>query len=369
MTAARTHLPALTGVRAGAALLVFLFHYRTSLPAPAPGWAAALQAVGSELHVGVSVFFTLSGYLLSRRYFATAHAGSFGQFLLRRVARIYPLLLLLTTATFVFGHAQRALPAAQWWQQYALNLTLLKGLAARWYLTGIGPSWSLTVEESFYLLLPLLFALARRFSPRIWVGCVVGLAALGLALGSVLSGRGWLETPLFVLSATFFGRSAEFLFGAAFARLAPARVPHATALGGLVLVVVLGLMVGVQQQLGVGSSIESLPGVAANNWLLPLGTGLLLHGLANQPSWLQRALGSRPLQVLGRSSYAFYLLHLGLLPDFLLPRIIRLAPLLPPVPVLLLLLVGAAIGLHYAVEAPLHRLVLRLGAARRGPGA
>ncbi|TYZ07817.1 acyltransferase [Hymenobacter lutimineralis] len=350
----RGYLPALTGFRAVAALLVFLFHYRTAAGWLPSGLEDAWRALASQLNLGVSLFFTLSGFLLGRLYYAAPWPGA-RRFWQRRFARIYPLFFLLTTLQFLFHPALKGLRPAVWWPQYLLNVSLLKGFSHRWHLTGIGPAWSLTVEECFYLLLPVLLWLAYRFTPRIWAGCALVLALLGLGLSALLPPIGWLETPHFTLLVTFFGRSAEFLIGAAFALLPAGRLTRATSWGLLLSTVVLGLQVGIARHYGVAAAIDTWPGMALNNWGLPVASGLLLYGLATEPSWLSQVLSSRPLQVLGRSSYAFYLLHLSVVADFIQGRLHRHVPQLPAVLSLFLLLVTAAVALHYLVEKPVHR--------------
>lgn len=359
-------VPALTGVRAVAALLVFVFHHRRLLPTPSPELNSALEAFTAELHIGVSLFFTLSGYLLSRRYFAYRFSGgNLSTYLWRRFARIYPLYFLLCTAVFVRLYFRTELEPAQWWQLYGLNITLLKGFSERWYLSGIGPAWSLAVEECFYVLLPLLLLLARRFSRLSWVGVAGILLALGLGASYVLQGTDWLETNRFVLQATLFGRSTEFLIGAAFARLPATRLPYATSAGVAGVVATLLLLIGIKLGLAAKVSILTLPGLAVNNWLLPWATGLLLHGLASHPSWLQRLLGSRVFVTLGYSSYAFYLIHLGVFADFVVARLHLYLPAWPPFLVLLLLTIGASVGLYFLVEKPLHQWLLGRGSQLR----
>ncbi|UYZ64335.1 acyltransferase family protein [Hymenobacter weizhouensis] len=368
MPTTKTYAPALTGLRALAAFLVFIFHYRTELAPATTRPGQVVLAFISEFHIGVSIFFTLSGYLLCRRYFdqSPATRQEFSTFYLRRFARIYPLFFLLTVAYFLLDPTQTGMKEATWQRHFVANITLLKGFSEGLYLTGISPSWSLAVEESFYLLIPLLFVLAQRYTIAIWVLCVVYLAGLGLVLSYFVAEFGVLETPRFVLVGTFLGRSAEFLIGAAFARLLPARVPHATRLGLATLGAVLLVLVVVKLFLQLTVSIESLWGVAVNNWLLPWGTGLLLHGLATQPGGLlQHLLSTQPAQVLGKSSYAFYLLHMGMLPNLVLPFFKSHVPLFWAILAYCVLAWVLSIGLYYLVESPLHTLILRLGSARK----
>ncbi|NVO84588.1 acyltransferase family protein [Hymenobacter terrestris] len=356
---APTYLPALTGFRAVAAFLVFLFHYRTAW-AWLPDWIQGpWLALSSQLNLGVSLFFTLSGFLLFRQYHQSSWPGSW-VFFSRRLARIYPLLFLLTTIIFLFGQPMRTFQPERWWTEYLFSITLLKGFSEQYQLTGIGAAWSLTVEESFYLFLPLLIWFSHQYKVVWWWALAGLLLVLGLGLSYLLRPWGWLETVHFTMLGTFFGRAAEFMIGAAFARLPAGRLPYATYIGLTLLVFGTGLLIVVAHIYGVAAGIQHLAGVAINNWLLPWGTGLLLYGLATQPTRLSRLLSSRPACILGRSSYAFYLIHLGVFSDFIQGHLHRDLPWLPPVLTLLILLIVGAVALHYLVEKPLHYALLRM---------
>jgi peptidoglycan/LPS O-acetylase OafA/YrhL len=334
-----------------------------------PALTTDFRAVISELHIGVSVFFTLSGFLLTRRYASRRFTPRVWlDYLVHRVARIAPVYVVLTTATFVAGWFEAPRVLWKWLGMYAVNVTLLKGLTESWYLTGIGPAWSLTVEEGFYLLAPLVFGLGWRFGPRrAWPVLALGLAGLGLGVYALLPALG---TYMFVLKATVFGRLTEFLVGAGFAWFffrentheRPEEMPkrrHLTLLGSLALGLAVAGLVVIHHAAGVGVSIVVLPGALANNLLLPWATGLLLVGLATETTWLSRGLGSAPMQVLGRASYCFYLLHMGLVAQWLRPWLV--SALSPPVAtlVLLALLWLVSTGLYYGLEKPAHRWLLQ----------
>src|SRR5688572_9369775 len=79
------HYPALTSLRFLAALLVFLFHF----PPVGPAW----DVLGGEGHVGVNIFFVLSGFLIALRYAEGFARGEIhvGEYFVRRAARILPL--------------------------------------------------------------------------------------------------------------------------------------------------------------------------------------------------------------------------------------------------------------------------------------
>jgi peptidoglycan/LPS O-acetylase OafA/YrhL len=362
------YYPALTGLRAVAAFAVFAFHHRHLQGLSSSTLGTTLRAVLGELHIGVSIFFTLSGFLITRRYAGRQFDGAeWRRYLLHRAARIWPVYLLLVLATFAASYPTegRAHPG-RWLAELAASLTLLKGLAEKYYLSGIAQAWSLTVEEGFYLLAPLVCWLGWRYRPgRAWPLLAAGAALLGLATYAAMPALG---SPLFVLKATIFGRLPEFLVGAAFAWYAPSSGRgRATAGGAAGVLLALALLVGVQRATG-HVSIDSYPGVLLNNWLLPLATGWLLHGLATEPTGLARLLGAPLWQRLGRASYCFYLLHLGVLPDTLRPLLRPWLPASAAVVATFGVLVLASLALHRCVEQPAHRwLVARL--APRHPAA
>jgi peptidoglycan/LPS O-acetylase OafA/YrhL len=357
-TSSAPYYPALTGLRAVAAFAVFGFHHRhlQGLGDSAP--VAALRAVLGELHIGVSIFFTLSGYLITKRYAGRQFNGAeWWRYLLHRAARIWPVYLLLVLATFAASYpTEGQVHPGRWLGELAASLTLLKGLSEQWYLSGIAQSWSLTVEEGFYLLAPLVFWLGWRYRPgRAWPLLAAAALALGLAVYAAVPALG---TPLFVLKATIFGRLPEFLVGAAFAWFAPGSGRgRATQGGALGLLLVLGLLVAIQY-FTQDISIASYPGALLNDWLLPWATGWLVHGLATEPSWLARLLSTPLWQQLGRASYCFYLLHLGLLPDALKPLLSTWLPAGPALACTTGALVLAALALHRYVEEPAHRWLL-----------
>lgn len=361
-----SYFPALTGLRAVAAYCVFFFHFP---PVEATGSLGreVLHALCREGHVGVSLFFTLSGFLICRRYYQqTFTRQQLWQYARRRWARIYPVFFLVTTLTFVVGKlylADNALPL------YLANITLLKGFTDELAFTGIVQTWSLTVEECFYLLAPLLFWLGRRYSLLTWPAVALGLGLAGYVIYSLGQSTSLFDfgAAHFMLVATIFGRSTEFLVGAAFARLPFSVKPgRATWIGLLLTALVMVVLTAIQLHTG-KVSIDTGVGVAVNNLLLPVATGLLLHGLAAGPSWLARLLSTPLLQVLGKASYCFYLIHMGVWHDQLLTWLPAGLPALLQFAVVFLLTVCVSVGLYYLVEKPLHRLFLRRAAPVTAP--
>jgi peptidoglycan/LPS O-acetylase OafA/YrhL len=319
----------------------------------------------------VPIFFVLSGFLLTHRYAATvvprwAWAKAYLQ---NRFARIYPLYAIITVITLVVqfsglsGYSApdlRAMPLTGQLLGVFLNLTLLKGLFARFILaTGVGAAWSLSVELLFYLSVPLVLLWARQRVGRL-VAYPVGALALGGLLVAVCTqlpfdAYGLLNSLRFMLNCTFFGRCSEFACGMALAfqlRQAPreaARSGWRTLGGGLWII---GCTVALTHlewdYLRDANGIQTYAGIAVNNLLLPPGIALFLAGLLREQTKLKRLLETRVAQALGKSSYAFYLLHNGLLRllfgQFMLNSVI-----------LFLAVLVLSLAAFYLVEEPLHR--------------
>ena len=145
-------------LRAVAALLVVCMHIKFVPILSAIGW------------IGVDLFFVLSGFLISRLLFTeVARAGAIqvGRFYVRRAFKIYPpFWLLLAVTPFILPQ-----PAAA--RQWASELLFMQS-----YLEGIwGLTWSLAVEEHFYLLLPLLLVVIPPANYR-WVVPATGILLL-----------------------------------------------------------------------------------------------------------------------------------------------------------------------------------------------
>ena len=149
----------LTGVRFFAVLMIFLFHYAERLPFD----SVFLSAIFHQFYLGVQVFFVLSGFVICYKYFDESRIKKiflFGYYL-RRFAKIYPAFFCVVTATFIIWHFKGAKTSSTL-GIYLLNITFLKGLSSKYYLTGIGPTWSLTVEEFFYFFAPFIFIYFKR---------------------------------------------------------------------------------------------------------------------------------------------------------------------------------------------------------------
>ena len=309
--------PDVEGLRGVAILLVVLFH--AGVPALAGGF------------VGVDVFFVLSGYFITAllvREWSRSGELNLAEFYGRRALRLLPPLLLVLLATlaaamWLYAPIDRSSVAsdASSVALYAGNYAFARG-AVDYFGAGANPllhTWSLAVEEQFYLVWPLLFLLVSLLA-----GVRRRAGASDDATRPLLASLALLGVCSFVASVwltrvsqpwAFFGmptRIWEFALGGALAVIW-ARTEHSSegrstknAGGGLLLqagaLVALGLAVATYDR------ITPYPGVAA---LVPAlaALAMLVGGRLAPDSIVSRALSMPPLRWLGRLSYAWYLWH------------------------------------------------------------
>lgn len=294
-TAGLKYRPDIDGLRAVAILSVLVFHLR---PWRLPGG-----------FVGVDVFFVISGYLISAIVFAEIAGGRFSVlgFYERRMRRIFPALfvmLILMTAVISFfllprelvDYSKSVIAAATstsnfyFWQHSGyFDAPLSKPLLH---------TWSLAVEEQFYILFPIFLLIARRFFASRLKHAVVILLFASLAASVVTVYYN--PTTAFYMPYT---RAWELLLGTVvalgfFPRLRFAPVRNAATLLGIAMI---GCSV-VRY-----SSETPFPGLAA---LLPcVGSALIIGAGESGSTLVGRALSWRPMVFVGLISYSLYLWH------------------------------------------------------------
>ena len=96
----QVNFPALTGVRAVAAFMVYMHHFN---PFKTEIVGKNIHYFFDGFHIGVTLFFVLSGFLIAHRYFDDVDF-EFKSYLQKRIARIYPMYFILTSATFISGN-------------------------------------------------------------------------------------------------------------------------------------------------------------------------------------------------------------------------------------------------------------------------
>lgn len=194
--------PLFDGLRAIAALGVLVSHVG-AVTHPSPSFLGDLQA---QLAIGVTIFFVISGFLLYRPFVAADISGgrepTMRRFWRRRVLRIIPAYWVALTV-LAFLQPLPAVFSSDWWKYYLL---LQNNFGLSFNNSGIGQAWTLSVEVTFYLLLPFYAIALRRLggtaaNRRLAVEFVV----LGLlALGSI----GFRHQILNIIGAGFQGNSA-----------------------------------------------------------------------------------------------------------------------------------------------------------------
>lgn len=280
-------MPHIDGLRAVAVLPVILFHMKFE-------WIE-----GGFL--GVDVFFVISGFLITSIILRELREGtfSFKKFWARRVRRIFPAMLTVTICTLLFAYLflyRGDLPGIAKQALFALlslaNVYFWRATNDYWGTDAeeapLLHTWSLSVEEQFYLFFPVAVWLVYRYRPR-WVRMflfIVIVSSYGLFLW------GAYNRP----AATFFllpTRAWELAIGA---YLATIRVPST---GGSFFAL-----------LGLASTI--IPIFAASRltgWTLMPVVGSALVIRFGSSGICARVLESAPLLHIGRLSYSLYLWH------------------------------------------------------------
>lgn len=338
--------------------MVFLHHF---IPAQGPIFNTRWEYIFGELHVGVTFFFVLSGFLIHHRYsqIDEVKRSWYWNYMSNRVARIIPLFFLLTCLTFVFNyyfHKDDQGNLGKNLSLWVLNITLLKGFFSGLKFSGVAQAWSLTVEFCFYALAPFLFARIKNslLYPR--VSAVLLLFGFGLvAVCSQLPVKGFFGDNRFMLSYSFLGRSFEFFAGCYLSDRLGAwskeKRPNGyftyTSLAFIVLLIFCLSLVRQPQIYGV----HTFPGLIINNFFLPLMILLFFRGLLFERTLISKLFASSPGQLLGKASYAFYLVHVGFIEVGLHHYISH------NVLVLFVLLNLISIGLYLVVEEPLNKKV------------
>lgn len=376
--ASKSYYPALTGLRAIAAYLVFFHHFNPfaeQLAHASTGNYAikVLGAIIEQWHIGVSVFFVLSGFLIGTRYLGRIEPTKAWakQYMVNRFARIYPLYFLLTAVTFgamLLGSTH----AVYEWQASATlidkvaalvtNFTLTRAFFHNFLYIGVPTAWSLTVEECFYISAPFILLMVQkrdRALPLFAIALLsIGLLATFIATHVQAYGE-FMQPVSFMLSYTYFGRCFEFLMGIGLALWVKKRgdapaMRGTTLLGAAICGATLAAIVAYGW--GYQPSIywrTPLSNILLNNFLLPVGVVFLFHGLIHEESRFRRLLETKVLDLLGKSSYAFYLFHLGFFSD-------RLQELMGRNILLLFVVMNvASVLLYKLIEHPLHSAIIR----------
>jgi peptidoglycan/LPS O-acetylase OafA/YrhL len=354
------HMPVLDGLRALAAMAVVFYHFdEERFP------------IGGT---GVLAFFVLSGFLITWLMCDEAERTStisLRRFYARRSLRIFPAFYVYWLAALALAlllHVQKGRPMP--WAQAAASFFYVcnyyQGLN-HYPSSGFSHTWSLGVEEQFYLLWPAAFCMIVRLSPLRRVYATAGLVALFFAIRLTL--HLVVGVPEEYVYTAFETRADQLAVGCLLAVVLRSGVatgivrvlitPAATlaTLGLFVASQYLSFTRGTGYRNVVGFSIE--PALVA--------TLILQLFAAHRSPWV-RWLDSRPMRFLGGLSYSIHLyqqLVLHILPRFV-PKTIPMLVRLP-------ISAGAVVLVAYAsyrfVEQPFNRMKARFAAPTTKPDA
>jgi peptidoglycan/LPS O-acetylase OafA/YrhL len=288
--------PDIDGLRSVAVLPVVFFHA-----------GAALLSGG---FVGVDVFFVISGFLITSMIAPEAREGRFSiaSFYERRIRRIYPALIAMVAVSSVlawflltpsdmndFGHSVVATSAFSSNVLFWLQADYFDGPA---HLKPLLHTWSLAVEEQFYIVFPLFLVALNRFQRERVKAWTWACFALSL-VGCIVVTRANASTAFYMAPL----RGWELLTGSL---LALGALPRIESRGGREVTSIVGLGL-IAWSVLTFSDATAFPGAFA---LAPvLGAAAIIHAGTSGPSLVGRGLSLPPVVFIGKVSYSLYLWH------------------------------------------------------------
>jgi len=335
---AARYFPELDGLRTISILLVISVHTADPLWLPLHG------------QIGVTVFFVISGFLITTlllREETERGSASIGAFYIRRVFRILPVYYLaLMACALLIGVLNVRTGGAALWRAFPYYLTYQNEFAPDG--PGFWHTWSLAIEEKFYLLWPLVFSIGALRSRR--TGITVALVVLTCAASLSSSGQ---------YAATY----APILCGCLLAQL----MHHARTYEVVRAIATTPVLLALLAVMVAHTALFETTGHA--HVIFGLLVTLALPSLLLGSGWGKAVLTNRIMRHIGTRSYAVYLIHLmakSVIDRLLAPggstgvQLARLALIVA------LSLVGAEI-IYRVVEKPMIQRGRRLARKRESP--
>lgn len=303
------HIPALDGVRGIAILLVMVYHV---VQLPIDGrWGEAVNHVLKSGWLGVDLFFALSGFLItSILLHSKGKPNYFHNFYVRRALRIFPLYYLFLVLVFWVLPALTSRPEWQepaqhqgWFWLYLSNVFFaIEG----WKWGALSPTWSLAIEEQFYLIWPAVVLLLSR---RGLLRCCIVLTLVSLAGRCVGLAVGMNEVAVYTLTPLRLEGLALGALAAIVLFERPAwfdtfrRRCRLTVVSGTALIAGYVFVVGVEKDDPVA---QTLGYTFAS---LVFAAFVVVMATADPNHTFTRMLSRGPLVKFGQLSYALYLIH------------------------------------------------------------
>ncbi len=285
------------GLRAIAVLAVLLFHLDSSY-----------LTAG---YLGVDIFFVISGYLITRIVYTEVMSGkyTFTNFYVRRSKRILPPLYFMAVLTLIAGYfillpydffktgisIIGAIVFASN-MQFALRTgDYFSSDSSEWPMLH---TWSLSVEEQYYFILPIALIICIRFLKKINLVIILAVVALAsFALAEYMSGKSNLAGMSYYILPT---RMGELLVGsilAIFHAKGTFEKSNSNVLASVAVAVLLATLLFFNKQM-------VFPGFSALLACVPIA--LIIH---SEDTWVNKALENKVVVWIGLLSYSLYLFH------------------------------------------------------------
>jgi peptidoglycan/LPS O-acetylase OafA/YrhL len=309
--AKKEKLPALTGLRAFAALNIVFFHFSN------PKWFGPFAPIVDNGYTSVSFFLLLSGFVLAYNYSDRARQGQLSAktFWVARLSRLYPIYLFaLLISTGMLLDEWHARSHAQFAWGVVLTPLLMQAWSPALSTFWNTPAWTMCTEAFFYLIFPLVILWKRPRSLSALVGILACLWCLGMVMpslylhfhpdGDLNPGR---YTDGFWMRALKFSpppHVPSFLFGIVLSDV-DALIPRASRLRMLFGLIGMG---GIYCVLYFG---DHMPYPLMHDGLMMPLFALAVLGLAGR-NFIAAFFGFFPFVAVGQASYCLYILHFNL---------------------------------------------------------
>lgn len=307
----------------------------------------------TEGYVGVSFFFVLSGFVISYSYDERFRQRmvSAKEFWVARIARIYPLHVIMLLVAAALGTCTLAYGFFYWIRHFVANLFLCQAYIPNsdYYFSFNSPSWSLCCEQLFYFCFPFLVPLLhhqRRLCLVFAVCAVMVIVGMGLTPGDLDKGI-WYVNPL--------TRFPDFLLGmivyVCYRRCASLSCNKWLGTCMELMAVVLFLAFYI-----FSPAVSQVHRYSCYYWIPIAG---IIFAFSLQRGFFSRLLSCRLLVLGGEISFGFYMIHHMLIRVYLETEHLLPFTASPYMVVLLLLITTILLSAisYYCFEKPMNRLV------------
>lgn len=288
--------PEIDGLRAVAVIPVILFHFGMS-------WV-------DGGYIGVDIFFVISGFLITSIILKDYQHGVFSlkDFWLRRVRRILPVLILMVIVTLIVGKQLLYAPDISNLGSQGIAALLSFANISQWLQSGnywgytaenspLLHTWSLSVEEQFYLIFPLLIILVLRYFKKWLIPIVCALSVFSLLL-FFYGSKNHPDATFYLVPTRAWELGAGALI-ALFLYHKQLQVKSSQFLSSVGLIAILGSFYFLNGNTGITQFL-----------FIPVGGAVLIILFSqSEQSWVNRFLSLKPIVYVGKISYSLYLWH------------------------------------------------------------